>query len=109
MTIGDYINARLKQWKVEVSEDIVKIAFVVAKVQPTDDFTSTSENAAFQVLYKLIPDIIISIPKSISEGGYSITYDKDAMIAFYTMIADKLNLPDEISGKASVKDITRRW
>ena len=110
MTIRDYINAKLKQWNAEVSEENIQIAFTTSGVNENEELTPKTEiSSAYLVLYKIIPDIILFTPTSISEGGYSITYDKGAMSAFYSMVANKINMPDELSGKNIVKDITKKW
>lgn len=108
MTIRDYINTRLKQWNAKVSDDVVNIAFNLSKINSEQEITD-NEISALKVLYRLIPDIIISVPKSVSEGGFSITYDKEAMVSFYNMISERLNLPNQMGGKSTVKDITAKW
>ena len=109
-TIGDYISVKLKQWNAEVSEENIAMAFTLSGVNKEEELTPKTEvKSAFKVLYRLIPDILLFTPKSVSEGGFSITYDKDAMYEFYSMIARKTGMPNEISGKNTVRDITNKW
>lgn len=110
MTIREYIDAKMKQWNIGVSNETLLIAFSVLNIEETEELTAESEvKSAYKILYRVIPDILISLPKSISEGGYSITYDKESIVSFYTMVANRLGLPDNLPNANTVKDITNKW
>lgn len=67
----------------------------------------TSEINTDKFFYNVIPDLLSS-PKSVSEGGYSISYDKEALMAFYNLLSKRLGLPNNLSAN-TITDITNRW
>lgn len=109
MTIKEFILAKLSFWGSTYPENLIDAAFLAAKVDPAQPYDDKAEKTVFKVFYQLIPDIMVSVPKSMSEGGYSVSYNTEAMTAFYSMICAKLGLPDLITNTPKVTDISRKW
>lgn len=105
MTIGDYIKEKTSLWSVEFSDGMVAAELARVNLNPSDTITENTNLDKF--FYNVIPDIIL-LPKSISEGGFSISYDKDAIVKFYSIIARKLGLPNLLASD-TITDITHRW
>ncbi|ASK29730.1 hypothetical protein CEY12_06250 [Chryseobacterium sp. T16E-39] len=105
MTIGDYIKEKLSTWSVEFSDDL--IALELSRLNLVSSDTITGETNLDKFFYTIIPDLI-SMPSSISEGGFSIGYDKPSLLKYYSMLARKLGLPDLLS-ENTITDITSKW
>jgi hypothetical protein len=105
MTIGEYIKEKFSIWSVELSDAM--IAVELSRVNLNASETITSEINLDTFFYNVIPEII-SMPSSISEGGFSISYDKDALLRYYSMLASKLGKPDQFS-QNTITDITSKW
>lgn len=105
MTIGDYIKEKLSTWSVEFSDEL--IALELSRLNLVASDTITGETNLDKFFYIIIPDLI-SMPSNISEGGFTIGYDKAALLKYYSMLARKLGLPDLIS-ENTITDITSRW
>lgn len=105
MTIGEYIQEKFNLWSVEYSEAMVNIEVARIGLSASEIMSETTNLDNF--FYNVIPDII-SMPSSISEGGYSISYDKEALLKYYSMVARKLGKPDLFS-ENTISDITARW
>ena len=105
MTIGEYIQEKFSLWSVELSEALINIEVARIGLSSFETMSETTNLDAF--FYNVIPDII-NMPSSISEGGYSVTYDKDALLKYYSMVARKLGEPDLFS-ENTITDITARW
>jgi len=105
MTIGEYIKEKFSTWSVEYSDGMIGAELARLELLPSD--VITGETNLDQFFYIVIPDII-SMPSSISEGGYSITYDKAALLKFYSMLARKLGMPDLLN-ENTITDITAKW
>lgn len=105
MTIGDYIREKLSNWSVSLSDALIDVELARLNMSASDDVTSEINTDRF--FYNVIPDLLF-IPKSVSEGGYSISYDKDAMTIFYKVLAKRLGLPNNLSAN-TITDITNRW
>lgn len=104
MTIGEYIQEKFSNWSVEYSDGMVAAELSRVNLNPSDTITNVNLDIFF---YNIFPDII-SMPSSISEGGYSITYDKAALLKYYSMLARKLGKPDLLSDN-TITDITSKW
>ena len=105
MTIGEYIKEKFSLWSVELSDGL--IALELSRLNLTSSVTISGETNLDLFFYNVIPDII-SMPSSISEGGFSISYDKNALLKYYSMISKKLGKPDLLSDN-TITDITSKW
>lgn len=105
MKIGDYIKSKFGLWSIEVSEDIVSLELSRVNLNSQDEMTSDVNLDEFY--YNVIPDLIL-MASNVSEGGYSISYNKDAMISFFGAVCSRLKKPNPFSDN-SVQDITDKW
>jgi hypothetical protein len=105
MTIGEYIKEKTSLWSVELSDEVITLE--LSRVELDSSVTISAETNLDKFFYNVIPDIIL-LPKSVSEGGFSISYDKDAITAYYKILASRLGLPN-ILAKDTITDITNRW
>lgn len=105
MTIGEYIKEKTSLWSVELSDEVITLE--LSRVELDSSVTISAETNLDKFFYNVIPDIIL-LPKSVSEGGFSISYDKDAIISYYKILASRLGLPNLLA-KDTITDITNRW
>lgn len=105
MTIGEYIKEKTSLWSVELSDEVITLE--LSRVELDSSVTISAETNLDRFFYNVIPDIIL-LPKSVSEGGFSISYDKDAITAYYKILASRLGLPNLLA-KDTITDITNRW
>lgn len=105
MTIGNYIKEKLSIWSVELSDDL--IALELSKVGLKSSDTITAEINTDNFFYSVIPDII-SMPNNVSEGGYSISWDKPSLLKYYSMVSKRLGKPNVLSDN-TITDITSKW
>ncbi|AZA49758.1 hypothetical protein EG346_16915 [Chryseobacterium carnipullorum] len=105
MTIGEYIQEKFSNWSVEYSDGMVAAELARVNLDPSDTITNDINLDTF--FYNIFPDIIL-LPKSVSEGGFSISYDKDAITAYYKILASRLGLPNLLA-KDTITDITHKW
>lgn len=105
MTIGEYIQEKFSLWSVEYSDGMVAAELARVSLNPSE--TITNEINLDNFFYNVIPDLI-NMPKSISEGGFSISFDKETLLKYYSMVAKKLGKPDLFSDN-TITDITAKW
>lgn len=105
MTIGEYIQEKFNLWSVEYSDGMVVAELARVNLNPSE--TITNEINLDNFFYNVIPDLI-PMPTSISEGGFSISYDKATLLKYYSMLARKLGKPDLLS-ENTITDITAKW
>jgi len=105
MTIGDYIREKLSIWSVEFSDELIDLELLRVDIDSSD--TITAEINLDNFFYNVIPDIIL-IPSNISEGGFSIGRNKDAIETFYDLVCQRTGKPNMLN-KNTIKDITSKW
>jgi hypothetical protein len=105
MEIGNYIKSKLSLWSVDLSDDLIVNELLRVGYNLCDEITENTNLDLF--FFNIIPEILI-MPKSVSEGGFSITYDKDALLAYYSILAKKLNYVNALSNDTII-DITSKW
>lgn len=105
MTIGEYIREKFSLWSVELSDGFIDLELSRVGLNASD--TISAETNTDSLFYNVIPDIISS-PSSISEGGYSISFDRNALLKYYSLVSKKLGKPDLLN-ENTITDITNRW
>lgn len=106
MIIRDYIKAKFSLWSVELSDEQIDLEIVRLGLDPSETITEEINLDLF--FYTIIPDILLT-PTNVSEGGFSISFDKSALLKYYSMLAKKLRKQDLLSEKSTIKDITNQW
>ncbi len=106
MTIGEVVQSRLQTWGITIPQAELEVRLAKLNINYCDSLTIEVDLDRFY--YDNIPELLV-MPKSVSEGGYSISFDRDAIQEYYKFLAKKLNLPDKLESKNGIKDITNQW
>ena len=105
MTVGNYIKAKFNLWTVELSDDFIALELARVNLDSASEMDPATNVEEF--LYNVIPDLIL-MPSNVSEGGFLLSYDKNAMTSYYKMICTKLGKQNLLS-QNTIKDITSKW
>ena len=107
MKIGDYIKEKLGLWSVEMPTEMITAELSKIGILSDDEVTEKTNLDLF--FYNIIPDIMLR-PNSVSEGGYSVSFDKNALQNYYNSLCNKLGKDNILEGqKNTIKDITKQW
>lgn len=102
MTVKDYIKGRLGLWKVEIEDSRIILELGKLGITPDEPMDTQDLDRFF---LSLLPELI-ACPSSISEGGFSISWNIDGMKAYYRFLAKKAGQADPFSSK--IKEI-KSW
>lgn len=107
MTIKDYITSKFQTFGIELSEaDLADISMTVSL---TDEFTQENKNDIYLALVgSVIPQLLLR-PKSISESGFSISYDNDALKNYYAWLCNELGIEDTLNDISKISDASDIW
>ena len=106
MTVKDYITSKFQSFDIELSEaDLVDISLTVSL---TDGFTQDNKNDVYLAITKFIPQLLLR-PKSISESGFSISYDNDALLRYYAWLCNELGIEDNLNEVSKISDASDIW
>jgi len=106
MTIKEYITSKFQTFGVNLSEaDLVDISMIV---NLDDEATGDAIGKALKAMaIHVIPNLLLRA-KSISENGFSITWDNEALLKYYSWLCEHLGIND-ILNKSSVSDKSNMW
>lgn len=108
MTIQEYIETKFKFWSVEIPTDILAVEIEALGGNPTENYSADKEKLVQSFFYKIIPEILLR-PVSVSQGSFSFSYDREAIISYYRFLCKKMNLLNTLEAKPTIKDISNRW
>lgn len=99
MTVREYISQKLSPFGVKPSE----ADFFDMKAY-NDELTEGNVKDAITSIVNFIPSIL-AIP-NVSENGFSITFDKEGLKEYYSFLCGQYNLPNKLSTKIKILDIS---
>jgi len=105
MTIRDYITDKLATMGLTLTaadwSDIAKA------VDPDAPDTDANIGLAMRALaIRVLPFYIRRAMKSVSENGFSITFDGPSLLYFYGWLCDELGIDSILGGESVIEDIS---
>lgn len=104
MTIGEFIQAKLASFNVELSD------FEMEALLVDNNLTLVSEYepiAAKQVLLGVIPELLLK--PDVSEGGFSMKFDKTAIEKYYALLCQELGVKNKLIQQPKVVNKSNLW
>lgn len=102
MTYREYLTATLR--KFFVSPEDVKILMLNQGIDPDETVDiPTAKRAMYHEFSMLLP------LANVSEGGFSVSWDKDMVAVWYSLLAAELDEPDVMNPGSSITNITDIW
>lgn len=109
MKITEFVVEKLSIWGVEYSDKLIVAEMQKVGLSENEDYTEATSGKVDLIFYNIIPDLMM-MPNSVSEGGYSISYDKKALANFYGQLSKKLGKVNQLTeANNQIKDITHLW
>lgn len=104
MQLAEYVKNQLEALQVQYPESLID-AEINALGLGYENYTQKGADAFF---YSLIPMIMLR-PASISEGGFSISYDRNSLLDYYKLVARRLGKEDLLTQNPTITDISDRF
>lgn len=109
MKIKDFVVEKLSAWGLEYSEALLLAEISRVGLNGDAEYDSNASQGIDLIFYNIIPDLMMR-PSNITEGGFSISYDKKSLTNFYNQLCRKLGKPSLlVSNDNSITDITKQW
>lgn len=109
MRIKDFVVEKISAWGLDYSEKLLLAEMQRLGLSQDSDYTDDSAEDVDMLFYNIIPDLLM-MPSSVSEGGYSVSYNKNAIANYYKALCRKLGKADQLAEQNnSIKDITKQW
>jgi hypothetical protein len=104
MTNKEYITKSLNG--LNVSEDDIDIIMLKAGINQDDPVNiSACDNA----VYNRISIVLKGALQNVSEGGYSISWNMEAVKLYYNSLCNELGLENVLVGRPKVRNRSNMW
>lgn len=107
MTNQEYIIAKMARMGVSLTTNDLAAMAVDGGITLTDEYSKSTAIAVKTCIAGIIPELLTVT--SVSEGGYSISRNKEALEAYYSMLCDELHIPNVLKAKPAIKNHSNRW
>lgn len=94
MTVREYISDKFQSFGIQVSEADLLDMSLNAKVSPDDEVTSTG--AVSVAIARFIPSLLLRAT-SISESGFSMSWNTQGIKDYYSLLCRQYGLKDELN------------
>ncbi len=94
MTVREYISSKFQSFGIQVSEADLLDMSLNANVSPDDEVTSTG--AISVAIANFIPSLLLRAT-SISESGFSMSWNTQGIKDYYSLLCRQYGLKDELN------------
>ena len=102
MIIKDYITSKFQPYGVNISEaDLADLDLMGIDVSL--EFSNENRNSVYLGLIRYIIPQLLLRAKSISESGFSVSFDTKDILQYYAWLCKELGIKDELNQKPSVR------
>lgn len=98
MTINDYIQQRFQTFGIQLSEADLLDMCLNAKISGEDEMNEDCYGRVSVAIAKFIPSLLLRAT-SISESGFSMSWNIQGIKDYYSFLCKEYGLKDELSNK----------
>ncbi len=101
MIVGDYIRQKFQGFGFTLSEADVFDICLAAKVSADDEIDENNSGFVSVAIARFIPSLLLRA-SSISENGFSMSWDAQGIKEYYSYLCHQYGIDDELSPKPKV-------
>ncbi|WP_455590868.1 DUF6706 family protein [Bacteroides sp.] len=98
MTVKDYIQQKFQTFGIQLSEADLLEMCLAANVSGEDEIDQDTISRVLYSIAKFIPSLLLRAT-SISESGFSMSWNIQGIKDYYSFLCKKFGLKDELSNK----------
>ena len=98
MTLNDYIQQRFQTFGIQLSETDLLDMCLNAKISGEDEMNADCYGRVSVAIAKFIPSLLLRAT-SISESGFSMSWNIQGIKDYYSFLCKEYGLKDELSDK----------
>lgn len=104
MTVTDYIKQKFQTFGINLSEAELLDLCLSAGVSQEDEVSDSNASRISVAMVKFIPSLLLRAT-SVSESGFSMSWNIDGIKSYYAMMCKEYGLKNELSTRPKVKFI----
>lgn len=101
MTVNEYISQRFQTFGIQLSEADLLDMCLSSKISGEDEMNEDCQTRVSVAIAKFIPSLLLRAT-SISESGFSMSWDIKGIKEYYSWLCKQYGLKDELSNKPKV-------
>ena len=101
MTVNDYILQKFQTFGVNLSEADLLDMCLASKISGEDEMNEDCHGRVSVAITKFIPSLLLRAT-SISEGGFSMSWNIQGIKDYYSFLCKQYGLKDELGNKPKV-------
>lgn len=101
MTVNEYISQKFQSFGINLSEADLFDMCLNAKISGEDEMNEDYHGRVSVAIAKFIPSLLLRAT-SISESGFSMSWDIKGIKEYYSWLCKQYGLKDELSNKPKV-------
>lgn len=106
-TVRASIESKLASFGIELSSVDMDVLLVDANVNGTEEYSTATALGAKKVIANAIPELLLKA--DVTEGGYSVKWDKAGITAYYGVLCNELGLPNKLDKTPTIQDRSNFW
>lgn len=101
MTVNEYISKRFQSFGINLSEADLLDMCLNAKISGEDEMNDDYHGRVYVAIAKFIPSLLLRAT-SISESGFSMSWNIQGIKDYYSWLCKQYGLKDELTDKPKV-------
>lgn len=101
MTVDDYIQQKFQSFGIQLSEADLLEMCINANISGEDEMDEDCQTRVSVAIAKFIPSLLLRAI-SISESGFSMSWNIQGIKDYYSLLCKQYGLKDELSSKPKV-------
>lgn len=97
MTVKEYISGKFRKFGIQLSEADLLGMSLKANVDFGEEMSQDNITAVEVAMARFIPELL-GCAASVSESGFSMSWDKQGIKDYYAMLCRQYGLKDELNG-----------
>lgn len=98
MTVNDYIQQKFQTFGIQLSESDLLDMCLNSKISGEDEITPDNHTRVHVSIVRFIPSLLLRAT-SISESGFSMSWNIQGIKDYYSLLCKQYGLKDELSNK----------
>lgn len=98
MTVNDYIGQKFQTFGIQLSEADLLDMCLNSKISGEDEMTEDNHTRVHVSIARFIPSLLLRAT-SISESGFSMSWNIQGIKGYYSFLCKKYGLKDELSDR----------
>ena len=106
-TVQEFIQSKLSRFGILLTDTEITILLTDNDLVGTDLYSSDKRIVLLTAVAGVIPELLLK--PDITEGGYSEKWNRDGILAYYSLLCKELGIDNLLIPNPTLTNISDRW